>query len=251
MAFLRFVQFLVCCTVCILLMEPMHAEARGRRTRRQPLVSLPRVDDIAICPLFVWMNHGSYCSYYATGYTSCTPQNYDSADCSLHSGGCSTGIGCLPLSAARDGKQVFVASPVEKDGYGDANGSPAPEVVGGQLPGANLRDLDIRSLVTKTLKFKGPGPDPIYAQIFIAYVIPRVQPPNQPPIQGVYVTRGMQVAGPIAKVDYDFTATPAPVGASIREKAGFAHAYLFSATDNAACAKEVTIVLHRSTQGHP
>ena len=107
-----------------------------------------------VCPRYVWMNHGSYYSYYSQKVSDCAPVNFDSTSDSLSTAGdCVTGGGttCYQTLVRKNerGERVDRADDPGVNGYG--HGLPA----GGKgkkryvhphpwpvLPGLELQHVD-------------------------------------------------------------------------------------------------------------
>lgn len=88
----------------------------------------PGATDLAgtVCPRYIWMNHGSYYSYYSQRANDCGAVNFDSTSNSLStSGDCNNGTGCYPTLVAKDerGERVNRANDPGVNGYG--HGLPA------------------------------------------------------------------------------------------------------------------------------
>lgn len=192
-----------------------------------------KLDSVIACPQYVWMHHGSYCSYYALEEDTCAPLNLDSTNCMLPQGTC----GAMPancIASFRDGDPGA-------DGYpGDiatvqlkypANPSPA--------------QFDITFLKSIVVKFRDANSHIIYAQIFAAYVVPKFVPGCAqylaPP---AIISRGIEIKEPIdIDVDYDFSIEPARN--PIKPSAGRGHCYIYKSG-----SISVDIITHRHTPPH-
>lgn len=223
------------CAGLFLVVEPSSVHARGgRRMRCCPATCYP-LSDTQICPMYVWMSHGSYCSYYALGCPSGAPQNYDSTACNLTTSGCGSG-NCLPMP-------LILIPPPGQEGYGYPTEPMVPKLDGVPRHSPKVR-LD--NYLTKTVKFKGKGDQVIYAQVFFAKAVPVLNTGN-----GISVSRGLQISdlptGTAADIDVTQPQSGGPVITPVH---GQGHAYKLTLPDASLGSAEVVIVLHYSTPGH-
>ncbi len=109
-----------------------------------------------VCPHYIWMDWGSYYSYYASMQTTCFPTNYDSTNGSLAGANCMSGSGCQP---------TYFAMRVNDPGNGGYQGSKQTELVDWPEPPSGVTIDEVDDFV---IKYKIPGPNvAVYARIFI------------------------------------------------------------------------------------
>ncbi|MDB5389287.1 MAG: hypothetical protein JWM11_4933 [Planctomycetaceae bacterium] len=220
-------------------------EAKGKRKRSHyaaPLAAQVTVGGPAapksdsVCPMYVWANHGSYCSYYSLIQITCQPVSYDSTDCNLQASGCgSDATGCLAAFKLRD-------SQLDQAGYGRTEDDKAQKVdVAFPPPNANVKDLDITKVGAFTVKFPNTGRGPIFAQVWIAKVAPKSSP-NRPAYPTTVVSRGLEIQ-PVVEVDFDFTVLPIGAASPITVVAPHAYDCKLPFTES-----PIRIITHRSTQ---
>lgn len=235
----------------VLLVKPSDAEARGRRRRCCPpvcVVACTAKPDYAelVCPMYRWMTYASYCSYYALGHDSCHPQSYDSTDCSLAASGCGAGSsGCVP--SKRDTRSLH-SNDLGNNGYG---GNKVDKVTDTQLPTlSDLTNLKVDFVKKGIVRFRAADNSPIYAQFFIATVVPRSVPANHPELTPITAVRGMEInPATLGPGDYDLMGTLSS-DVTITPVAGAAHEYLLTIQDPMLGQVSITIVTHRLTKGH-
>lgn len=227
-------------TVIIAALDPSSVQARGRRGRFvQPLPCVPCTPcaDDRVCPQYIWMNHGSYYSFYALKCTeTMTPVSYDSSLPTTYLG-CSSDC---PFLVA------LTATEVEQSGYGNSDTDIAQSLQAGEIPGGDTNRLVISPETTIFVSFTPEKGKKIFAQIWKAKISPKAS-------SGGFVefTRGTQVLSvpPGAKV-YPVTSTNSN-GLMISPALGKAHTYTLSCDkDSPMGACRVSIVSHRSAPGH-
>lgn len=115
-----------------------------------------------VCPVYPYMDFGSYCSYYALMYQTCMPTSYDSTNCNLPPGDCMTGNNCHPTSAVRSSHPGNL-------GYGGVRRARQAS-----FPGPPTGSpVNVEAIDEFVIKFNVTKSVPIYAQIFIAKVTPQ------------------------------------------------------------------------------
>lgn len=227
--FTRIALIVSVCTALLMVSEPSRLEARGRRLRCiPPYICVPEADN-KICPQYVWMNHGSYYSYYALGCPSHQPQNYDTTVSATYQG-CSTE--CPNLLRPDDA--------IYSNGYGAPHEGVAISVDDGELPHADISNLSFDNYQSAIILFdhypaNGGPKQQMYAQIFSVQIVPKKPITATPWLQA---HRGLQIQPPKVPTDskkpvivYDLRKTSTnsennPYGLSIEPKEHYPHCYI-------------------------
>ena len=240
----RVVLAIACATGVIMAVVPGQLEARGRRMRAMVAVPAapcppgPRADD-RICPQYIWMNHGSYYSFYALSCTSGTPKNYDSSLPTTYSG-CTTECPFLI--------RPNLPGHIENAGYGNSMTDVAEPLGVNEIPGGDTARLRITPKVTIGVKFKAVDGSDLFAEVFQAELAPLSGATILTATRGLQVSRDPAASG--VRV-YDLSSGSSS-GMSIHGAAGTPHTYLLECADTSPLGKRCTIniVTHRSAPGH-
>lgn len=210
-----------------------------------------------ICPMFVWLSYGSYCSYYAVDFCTCDGLNYDSTDCLIP-----PPTGCDPTgntTASQDGCNYTRFLPGNDDksatprtrpddpgvnGYGYGKTQPIlDQLPSGSLPGAEMRYLTITDQISKVFKFNGPHGTPLYGQVVAARVKPKF-PRHYYQTTFTIVSRGFNINN-VPNVDWDLT-VPTPGNPTIAPAPGLKHEYILTMTDPTLGLLQIPVVTHYS-----
>ncbi len=206
---------------------------------------------IVVCPQYVWMDWGSYCSDYAQVHLLCDPVNLDHTNCQLPPGDCSdpdatncvsTGFALLEVTSPLS---PFVAGDLGSDGYGGNKVARRPDgaLIPASSPQVNVTDID-----SFIIKFPVRNNTAAYAQIFIARVAPK--PPSKSP--PAVLARGLEISSQGLLVDeirHDYSTTP-PSGTHVHGKPpapvkGRGHLFQYQYGQ-----LTIPIITHRETPGH-
>lgn len=201
-----------------------------------------------ICPQYVWMDWGNYCSYYAQVHTFCDPVNLDHENCSLPIGDCgdpqATNCVGVRLELLERGSPL-VGGKLGSTGY--PGGKATKRAEGAPLPGGSPH-VAVTKIDSFIIKFRVRGNDAAYAQIFIAKVAPK--PPSQSP--PAVLARGLEIGTDglfVNEIRHDYTTTP-PGGTHVHKQPpvpvqGQGRQFLYQYGP-----LTIPIILHRDTPGH-
>lgn len=269
--------FLLLCAMSIVCLSTS-ADARPRRYRfqpatqpcpptatttgSQPAVASGLMDTDSICPLYVYMQHTDYCSYFAYDWDNCVAQSYDSTDCSLHATGCNydhhTGpptasqCGCLAMQSTDPDGTVKRRMPKDHpghQGYGKASQSPlAKKWDKPDLPGSDPEAVKVTPYLTKVIRFKDAKGNPVTAQVFVAYVLVLKDLPCHPvkPVAS-YVSRATQIED--ARADSDLTGGNSATE-SISPTPGLPFAYTYTLKDPVLGPVSMQVIMHHKANPH-
>lgn len=236
--------------VSLVLSPDLNVEAKWRRRCCYPTTQTwcqaPTSTGL-VCPMYQWMNHGYYYSYYSMMWDTCQAVSYDSTASLPSASGCdSNHDGLEPASKTNCLPSTFLGRvppdkhPGEK-GYGYGYGAPnQPRVdkLDNPFPSAGTAILNITG-VSQIFKFTHPsrGTD-LYVQIFIADVSPKNTTSDYPSIIVGHLSRGTEV-NPCA-VDRVYSGTDA-----LKPVPNVPYAYTFS-----YLGFDIPVVLHCASGPH-
>jgi hypothetical protein len=191
----------------------------------------PNVGPI-VCPQYRWMTYANYCSFYALKHPTCQATNYD-GDCNTTTGGnCLTG-GQPPCIQTRGSAGI---RSVGNDGY-QGNRVPKHQAFG--IPGPFDPFVGVTPVQKFVIKFKGNGADPLYAQIFVAWISHRGRP------LGI-VARGTEINPvPLNENDGDMDYSSEPLDRVVERVPGRPHTYRYQHGSVA-----VEIITNHGSPGH-
>ncbi|MEQ9411098.1 MAG: hypothetical protein RIK87_25525 [Fuerstiella sp.] len=207
---------------------------------------------VHVCPLYVWMNWGSYCSYYAQENGTCNSTNYDSTNCQLPPGDCNSSTNCVQ-TLLKDGQRVDRPDDPGTNGYGHNKPSPHERrkkhwLGQDKIPGSNHRPgADPWEYLSATerfaIKFANPaGGPPVFAQIVVVDIPETII--NGRTYPALTVARGWEIHAPGGIPLQDPNATVQP-------GSGRPHAFGYSYTPkNGGDEIWINIITHHETAGH-
>jgi hypothetical protein len=235
-------QYAVVAGVVALSTIPVPADARGRRVRPSccsPCVPCIPTADQRVCPQYIWMNHGSYYSFYAIKCEEThSPVNYDSTDAA-------TFLGCQSNCPYLFGK---TSTEVEEVGYGSTDTDIAGPIIGSKIPNGDNQHIKVKESKTIFVRFVPKnGKDEIIAQVWKVDVSVTSAIGTD-----AILTRGTQVSThPTGATVYPVSMIASDeVGMSILPAAG-GHAHVLTCGKGSPLGEcKVSIVSHRSAPGH-
>jgi len=183
-----------------------------------------------ICPQYVWMDWGTYCSYYALTFGDCSPLNHDDVNCSLFGDCMGSGGGCFRFAAADRHPG--------SNGYGGvkkARRAPTDTIPGfdpAKVAVVKLDDFVIRF----TVRGSGP-PHEVSAQIFIVQVTSKK--PDEPP---AILARGLEIEPDSGAVRHDYTGSASK---GPQKTPGMGHHFTYEYGQ-----LSIPIITHERTPGH-
>lgn len=214
-----------------------------------------------VCPRYIWMNHGTYYSYYSQRVNDCSSVNFDSTSNSLTTtGNCNNGEGCYPTFIGKHERdqRLDQADDPGISGYGHGHppgGSGRKKYVlqrgpihrpwPGQASALAVRhiddfeiDFDIESPAGKT---------PVQAQVMV--VNARI-PASSDPIASKMAMIGRANEIHPRPAPFHESPTAGTVGA-VTPIPGRPHAFTFDYTPiGGGAVLKIEIITHHETPGH-
>jgi hypothetical protein len=171
--------------------EGTSATSADDKSGQDSQTSSRETDAPTVCPIYKWMNYGSYCSYYAMQKgTPCTPVNHNAA-CSIP-----LATSCMDANACVSVERLkTLETDIGKTGYdgvddgGGKRKAKKDDEVGGNPHAMKLKK--VKHIFSFLIKFRHPKTgDDFYARIFVAQVVPKLNEDIKAP---VVLARGIEI----------------------------------------------------------